>query len=288
MSHAHRGCVAVALLIAGCGRLGYGPASSLDAESTIDGGAAGRDVGVTPDTAIPDAMLDATGAGDTGPANEDGGPANEDAGPATDDAGLCPEAPCRVVAPQCGCAPGLGCAPDPAGGLSCSMRGAASEGELCDTSADCAPGLNCGKFGGRAPPGTCVPYCGTAADCASGRSCSQMSPPIAGLGLCSALCDAVAQTGCPAGTACFVFPVPSVPDGAVTLGSACSAPTGLAEGATCARPRDCGPGLTCADLGGGLVCAPQCVVGGAACVSGSCAPYSMPVTHLGVEYGVCA
>jgi hypothetical protein len=273
MKAAHGLCTLICVvLLAACGRVGYG--SSRDASGSADTRVSEMDSSPAEDGSVvlvPDASVDAP----------------SDAWAALDDAGACAESPCRVLSPQCGCAPGAGCAPEVDGTRVCSPRGVAGEGALCVTSADCAPGLNCGKFGGREPPGTCVRYCGSAADCASGGSCTQLSPPVAGLGLCALDCDPVAQTGCAAGTACFVFPVPSVPDGAAVLGSACSAPTGLAEGAICTRPRECAPGLTCADTGGELRCRPQCEVGGAPCVSGTCASYTTPLRHSGREYGVC-
>lgn len=262
--------VLVVALATGCGRVGF---------ALLAGDAGGRDSG----------GLDAGLAVDAASTSLDAMPTDGGA-PASDaavlDASDCSESPCRIATPQCGCGAGLACVSS-AGVRTCAAPGTAGDGELCTTSADCAAGLNCSKFGARAPPGICIEYCTTAADCTGGGSCTQMLPPEPMLGLCSFSCDPVAQTGCPGGTACYLFAVLSVPDAIPSLASSCTTPSGLAEGAACTRPRDCAPGLTCVPVGAETVCVPQCVVGGAPCLSGSCGSYVPPLSLFGVEYGAC-
>jgi hypothetical protein len=161
------------------------------------------------------------------------------------------------------------------------------------TGDDCAPGLICvdlpGSGGGR-----CRRPCYQRHDCASGQGCvvltatSTLRSDDAGtfaLHACASdtACDPVAQSGCAAGTGCYL----SVADDEGRIGLCLSAGPGQV-GATCARLQDCAPGLRCEGLG---FCRHYCYFeprdGG---VPGTCPPSEGVCDRFAfspTQYGVC-
>jgi hypothetical protein len=119
----------------------------------------------------------------------------------------CPESPCQLTMPQCGCAAGEECTIQGTATV-CAPAGNVPVGGACGTSADeCAEGTLC--IEASATVSTCKEFCSTNADCvAPGGLCAVqldngMGGTIPGVTLCSANCSPLNNTGCPvAGTAC--------------------------------------------------------------------------------------
>jgi len=202
----------------------------------------------------------------------------EDAG--VPDTGMCPDSPCRLQAPQCGCADGLSC--QDSGDPRCLPAGPGAPGEGCLTSSDCNGGMTCWGIL-PLPGGTCQPYCSADDECPD-TFC--LGPPLAPAGVCLIGCDPVAQVGCPTGQSCgltFGLSHEGGPDQAsTTCGTVGSAP----EGTVCTgMPTICGIGLGCANGS----CARICRVGSDSdCAGGQvCGVGDPPFIAAGVEYGAC-
>ena len=232
----------------GCGRIGFEDAAL---GATGGDGAVGMDAG-------PPVSADAGGvAVDAGDDAQvvvvmdagAGGAGVSDAGPP------CSESPCRLVAPQCGCAAAQMCQRAMAGSTvrSCVAAGTTTIGGGCTFSTECAPATGCVRAG--TPTGQCEPWCESSADCGVSGECMRLGMGT-DVGACSSGCDPVGSgtTGCPPDLVCRVVLGERIPDMAATHAAICSGLGGAAAGAACSTSIDCGPGLYCA----GSVCRHLC------------------------------
>ncbi len=206
-----------------------------------------------------------TGAMDAG---HDGGPPPSDAGihdsgPTPDTGtitdsgsggGMCPTGDCDLVGN--GCAAGQSCyfllasadagMPMPL----CDTSGTGMDGDACTNYTDCADGYFCLSTGA-GTMGTCKHYCCGRSDgaCPTGETCAveftDRMGHDTGVGYCQFpdTCDLAAQTGCPAGEACY----PNGNDGSVL----CIAPGTATEGQSCMAINECAGGLSCFGTGDG-------------------------------------
>ncbi len=252
----------------GCGRIGFESSGLSARDGSVD--------------AATDGGRDA--ASDGGGTSVDGGP-RADAGTVDGgalDASLppCDESPCKLVAPQCGCASGLACqrplGDDPL--RACVAPGTVGPGGVCLANEDCTTAHVCVA----APGGTvglCEAYCASSADCAEDTYCRELVVASEDIGSCATPCDPVANTGCPESFGCALGLTRDVPDRSFVDAPVCVA-SGPATGDPC-------PGYYCA--------------GGNTCVSGTCrrvcdlaAPscegctaFPSPVVVAGRELGTC-
>jgi len=245
-------------LAVGCGRVRYalteGDAGSPDPpDAFAPMGDGALDASDLPDAAVLDAFTDP-------------------------DAGPCAETPCRLLLAQCGCAPGQMCGWNTFSPRVCVAAGTRAVGETCARDHECVPGAGCIFLG--AGPGVCHAFCESDADCASSSECVRITWTGA-VGVCTALCDPAASTGCPSPTACGVGLAFRVPGGDVAAVALCANPGPGAVDAACGGPLDCAEGLACY----GTQCRPICRMGDAACPT--CSPFA-PRAFVGdVEFGAC-
>lgn len=103
-----------------------------------------------------------------------------------------------------------------------------------------------------------------------------------------ALCDPVAQQGCPADHECAVVATSGGGAAAVSQ-SGCIASLGSGTHSTaCADEDDCAAGYTCVDVGGRQTCFAYCELGtGRGCLGGACLS-GLEWRVNGVELGLCA
>jgi hypothetical protein len=185
--------------------------------------------------------LDLTSAGPVDPAGDGG----HDLRPAGPDLARCASNPCDVVCQNCG--PGHKCSLDDANHSTCVTTGAAQPGQVCTTHAgndDCGAGAVClgvSLAGGSA----CFRFCHGDGDCAGGASCSIQIAGTPQMVCTEAVtgCSPTPQTGCGAGTACFII------DGQGQTG--CHVAGTGSVGATCNSDYDCLAGLSCFQSPGG-------------------------------------
>lgn len=205
---------------------------------------------------------------------------------ASSSSGVCGENPCKLVAPQCGCAGGEMCTIDGMGGRLCIAAGSAAIGQACVTSNDCAAGGLCAKTATNIS--MCAEFCATDATCTSpGGLCTMKlndgsSGQIPGVTLCSENCDPLTNTGCfVGGSACHIF---KESGGLMRHYTNCSGSGTGMQGAACTNDEQCAPTFSCINAGT-KKCLKYCKVGGAACPGGlTCA--SIGVIG-GTEYGAC-
>jgi len=254
---------ALLLCSVACGRVGYEP-NAADSGADADTGIveAGMDsapdtaVEVGVDTGVPDAPDPDTGA----------------------DGAMCPETPCRLVPPQCGCGVDEACMYE--GGPVCRPAGDGAAGTACADHAACAVGLGCTR--GSSAEGVCSPFCITNADCAGGSVCIRAAGLPDSIGVCSVRCDPLANTGCPAGLGCHAVGGLQVEDGALALITSCGPATGPATGAACTI--FCEPRNLCI----GDICEEICLFPGGACPAPtSCGRLTPRAVLWGIEYGSC-
>ncbi len=219
----------------------------------------------------------------------DAGPIRVDSGPPPVDAGSCSESPCRLVAPQCGCAAGEGCRIDNTGARICGISGALGEGQTCTRFEDCAPGLLC--IGISQTYGVCARFCDTDAGCTAGagsvcwqRVVDDSGAEIPDITLCTSSCDPVTTAGCPTGAGCALWREGS---GAMQLFTQCRAAGTRGTGQSCTSDVDCTAGHYCDS--GADICVQWCrYPSSAGCGSRSCHPFATPLRLGGVEYGYCS
>lgn len=241
---------------------------------------------------------DRTGDRDTGPIPIDSGPPRDvgppvDVGPGIDAGpmmtGMCPPGMCDYD-DQTGCMAGEGCYIGMMG-PQCAPAGMGGDGATCMNINDCQAGFTC-VVATMGMPGECHAMCctiGSVVDCPSGQSCDtqfvdEMGTPL-GVGFCSApdTCDALMQTGCAMGEACYIT---NLDDGSTR----CIAPDADAgdTGATCMGNQDCTAGNSCLSLDDGMTfrCFEYCnAMAGAmsGCPEGQmCNRLSMGVPNIGV------
>jgi hypothetical protein len=249
--------IAIALSI-GCGRLEY---------ATSDGGQGGLDA-ADRDASRADGGPDAR-ARAVGDSAVDGGA----------DGGVCAESPCRLVAPQCGCATGEMCQRVIAGSTtrSCVGPGVTPAGQACAVSTDCEPGTGC-LMATAGAGGQCQSWCVESASCAPGE-CMRLAAGT-DVGLCASGCDpfGAALTGCPTDLACRLLPGARFDDLAAAYVTMCAPLGGAGELGTCTDSRDCAPGLFC-DVD---VCRTICRTMAECAVGETCRSLAPPATELGV------
>jgi hypothetical protein len=200
---------------------------------------------------------------------------------------ICPESPCGLVSPQCGCKEGFGCYFD-VGGRDCLVEGAGQEADACSTANDCDPGLSCLSIG--MDQGEVVTRCLRACD--SDEICMGGAGSICALtansggsnaDFCSLACDPLTSSGCLGESACRLF---QEPDGSAY--THCQAPVGSGNfGSFCNDESDCQAGHGCFDAGAGNQCLEYCVTNEDCSGPTLCSPFSPAVQIGGVEYGVC-
>ncbi len=204
-------------------------------------------------------------------------------------ASSCPGAPagspCSLVAPQCGCGPGLGCYVKDDGSTYCAAAGSVQPYQSCGSGSECAPGGLCLYHSGK--PTYCAPYCKTDSDCAGYGAClplgkNQGTGSVPNAGYCASGCDLDNPAAtCGAGLGCYTFQTAS---GGVTTDCY---PVGTATGANgCASNQSaCAPGYVCLTSGD---CRRWCRVDKNDCPSGtSCTSLTPNVVVNGINYGVC-
>lgn len=199
----------------------------------------------------------------------------------------CSESPCRLVAPQCGCAAGEGCYLS-GGTRVCVTAGTTAVGARCDTT-QCQPGAICVNIAstGASTP-ICHRVCATDGDCpGTGALC------LGGImgssdKTCTVDCDPATQTGCPTGTACDFF---TESMGAMRTLTDCTAPVGTGgQNASCTATSDCQKGFTCLTVSTGVKqCLHWCrLPAGSECPGlTDCFGFTTPIIWNSTEYGVC-
>lgn len=197
---------------------------------------------------------------------------------------MCSESPCRVVSPQCGCSPGQMC-DYRSGTRGCFSAGTRTEGQACDTSNPCAPGLTC-----TGPSGAtfCARYCDSDSDCPSGGGslCLMEIQDSGGASLhniCGIDCDPLTNTGCRSNTSCEIMGVRMGTSEAVTW---CRGINVLPLPFPVCGVDSCPAGETCVGSG---TCTTYCRIGRAGdCPSPQvCTAYTDHPRIRGVEYGYC-
>jgi len=207
----------------------------------VDGGS-GVDTG-TP--VLPDG-----GGTDTGTTLPDGG--GTDTGMSM--GGMCPSGTCDLISNAgCDSAMGEGCYwGGREMGVVCAPAGAAAVGASCTNVNDCQEGTTCDD-------NVCRKICcgGSDANCDPGDLCVNFADEMGsiGFGACRTPsgCDALAQTGCAAGEACY----PVGGDGTTD----CARPSmgaGTTQGASCMFLNGCVAGFFCQGPEGGGQCSRLC------------------------------
>jgi hypothetical protein len=207
--------------------------------------------------------------------------------------GPCPESPCRLTAPQCGCSTGEACAIE-GDAPACVAAGALGANEPCAGPGDCAPGLLCIGDG---ETGVCDVFCEKDADCAAtGGVCAlnlgdgTATGTISNVMLCSGRCDLPTSEGCPiAGTGCQLGLEQT---GQMRWLTYCASAGHGASYDACSSNGDCLPGFGCLSSGSSDVCLQYCdprdktACGGVGC-GGIMDNDGVAVVVNGVKLGVC-
>lgn len=207
--------------------------------------------------------------------------------------GVCPESPCQLVEPQCGCEPDKACSIDSAGARSCIYAGNAPIGGECAFLHNCVAGSLC--LTASSTVNICREFCSSDAQCtAPGGLCVvKMSDGNGGtipdVAFCSEHCDASTNIGCVAGTACrFNREL----GGQMRLFTSCSEAGEGMEGSSCTSDNDCAAGYGCINAGTPLchkICkfdSPNCDVG-QSCKALTIGADQEPVIIGAVKYGAC-
>lgn len=226
--------------------------------------------------------------GGTFPGVDSGTPADSGGG------GTCPETPCRLIPPQCGCPAGQGCYLGSGATRMCGTPGPETEGQACSGATACQAGLLCAGSGGG--PSFCSRFCGSDADCVGGAGSLCLLELNDGSGgtipsvrLCTIHCSLTSTTSpCPTGLGCGLYQESA---GAMRLFTGCR-PVGTGSaGSSCLTNDDCATGHFCADpTGSGFdECVRYCTYpAGSECSSfEACNAFSEPAVVGGVEYGFC-
>jgi len=290
--------------------------------ATAEGGGGGDD---TPDTGMPiDARVAVDSAIDAAQSPTDGAPIDAptpdarpidgaipdampidapmpDARPidaAMPDASMCvpPVAgPCDT-SPQCGCTTTQNCVviDQASGNTGCITAGTTQPYQRCTTNSQCTRGNSC--FGG-----LCTPFCASGADCPGAyRMCKQAyhvdgggaTVPTPGHLYCTRTCDPLNPalddaTFDPCGSGLKCLPSNDRASDCFDLGSG----GGMQDdfcGLTSADDSFCAPGYLCVSpIGLGFTCAKFCVIGGAACASGTCTGFGTAQFAGPNQIGVC-
>jgi len=207
--------------------------------------------------------------------------------------GSCGEMPCKLVAPQCGCASGEMCQVDGMGARACVPAGNVAIGGVCTVDNDCAAGGIC--LATTPTVSTCGEFCSSDAQCtAPGGLCvvtlnNGSGGQIPGVTLCSENCNATTNVGCAAGTGC-VFGRESA--GQMRLFTTCREVGTGAQGAACTDNGDCAATYGCFNTGTNE-CLKYCNVNAPSCPSGTaCTAITIGTDEVeviigNVTYGAC-
>jgi hypothetical protein len=192
------------------------------------------------------------------------------------DSAVCPEDPCRLVAPQCGCASGEMCARTTAGSAtrSCVVAGTTPVGAACTAAVQCSAGSTC-VLGETV--GSCLSWCASDADCPAASCLALRTSPE--VGVCTRLCDPLADGGCAPSLSCYAG-VSANLDGVLVPVTLCTGPGSRATGEACMASWQCVPRHICS---AGGTCEVLCDVDAPACTPCS----TIDVVVDGVELGFC-
>jgi len=201
----------------------------------------------------------------------------------------CPEDPCQLELPQCGCADGEKCnwANDVS---SCIPDGDKQPGDACSGN-DCVAGSHCLTIG-NPPLSVCKKYCADDSHCdAPGGLCvmqvvdAQMVPYEQNW--CSDNCDPASGVGCNAANAkCTIGKEQA---GLLRYFTVC-VPAGTGgHQAPCSTFTDCASGYDCngLDASQNQICLQWCNMASPNCSQGICTNFQTPVVVGTVTYGVC-
>ncbi|MGE0786274.1 MAG: hypothetical protein AB7S26_11345 [Sandaracinaceae bacterium] len=221
---------------------------------------------------------------DAGPpiTGTDAGPpmTGTDAGPPPP---MCSESPCRLVAPQCGCAVGQGCTVDATDHVACGPRGPEAAGQTCSGPTACQAGLYCLANAGS--QGVCSPFCDSDAMCGPNAICGirladSGGAPIPGATLCSIACDPITASGCPTGQGCAILQETSGARRGFTM---CRPQGSGYDYDPCTTEEDCETGHFC----GSGSCVPLCRNDLDCYAFEYCVPFSTPLMVGTTEWGYC-
>jgi hypothetical protein len=207
----------------------------------------------------------------------------------------CEEQPCKLVAPQCGCAEADRCT------LADGMRVCGPEGdsyplEFCIN--DCGEGFHCVNNGTTGFSGFCHQWCTEDDDCDApttgpGGICVLQLSNGAGT-VCSQNCDPVSDTGCKEYNGALKCDIGQEPQGAMRWFTRCVGVGSVTADGVCAAINECAPGSSCIPIQNepDNHCLSWCTNpnGGGTCPQGAshvCSPFTTPLIIGSVEYGAC-
>ncbi len=198
----------------------------------------------------------------------------------------CPESPCRLVSPQCGCTSSSCDVDRQAGTRICRALGTRTEGQACSTDNRCVAGQTCVGYGD--PVSLCNRFCETHTDCTGGEG-SRCSFTINSEGgqmlarVCSVACDPRTGAGCPSDMACRI----SATEAGETVTDCRQTGTPFPLG--CFGDAMCPVGEACKTTGIGGSCESYCRVGANDCgLMQVCDPLPNNPTLGGFVYGTCS
>ncbi len=207
----------------------------------------------------------------------------------------CSETPCKVTAPQCGCAAGEACSIDPAKhAVACIDEGTVGGGQACNGAADCAAGFVCVQISTAAS--ACSKFCDSDADCAApgGLCIIQLNDgkggSIPNVTLCTDNCDVTTNAGCVPGAGCQLGREQT---GQMRWLTFCGGTGTKGKNQVCdPMLEECLPGFGCFSTGTSDICLQYCNVNGSTCPNfGACSPLqdqSGSSIFIGsIQVGVC-
>ncbi len=230
------------------------------------------------------------GAGEGGAGGQGGEGAQAPGGGGAGGGETCASDPCKLVAPQCGCAEGEQCTIVGGGDIGCDDDGTAALGAACNASNDCAAG---GLCLGNLTSGYCAQFCDQDLECDQGICVVQLGDgaggTIPGVQLCSSTCDPATAAGCPAGLGCALGQESTGP---MRYFFMCFGAGNLGNGQACTGTADCAPGFGCYNNGTNDACYKNCNVTTQNCTGiQTCLALNdqngMPVVVDGYPLGVC-
>jgi hypothetical protein len=205
---------------------------------------------------------------------------------------MCDEAPCKLVAPQCGCPDGEMCSIKNTGDIACHAPGTKQLDEECVGLYGCDAGLLC--LNASSTKSVCGKYCDDDSQCSGGLCLIELTDPsnppqsLPGVTLCTDDCSPLTNAGCQAnlGLSCQIGQEQT---GQMRTFTICSGSGSGAQGSTCVDSEDCAVGSACFTLSdNSLVCLKYCNVGNPVCPgAAACSPFSEPLIYKGIEYGAC-
>jgi hypothetical protein len=167
----------------------------------------------------------------------------------------------------------------------CVAAGTGADGDPCERSADCSPGLDCTRFDGA---GTCRRYCcelSRTEGCPAGQFCRvalELEMTASGAALCDRCddCELGAADACGPERGCY-------PLSGAHVCSACLPAGALDLGAPCALSTDCRPGSACFRVGPLSRCTAFCAFGDDEACSGDAACKQVAGVQLPDGVGLC-